>query len=368
MKLSILKDFLQEKVIDAQKFILSRTSAVPLLQNGLIEITKGKIIIMTSNLNDFFYTELKTDTKEELKCAVDIKKIGEYLTLLPSGKIDLDFAETNVTISMGKTKASFSIIKADDFPKIPEIEGKKQSLDKKTIKDLLPLVMFAAATDESRPVLTGICFQTSEDNLNLVATDGFRLSLVTKKTKEIFPSTIISSRTINDIVKLMNPDQDLEMTISEEEKMVKFDLKQMQISSRLIDGDFPPFQKVIPTRYVTKFTVDKEELLRNIKLSSVFARELSNTIIFDIKKDGLHIKPKSVSGDESLMYQQIDLDGEEQIIAFNFKFVLEFLNVSKAKKIQFEMIDKNSPGLFREVGNDNFIHVIMPVRIEDASA
>ncbi|OGK54917.1 DNA polymerase III subunit beta [Candidatus Roizmanbacteria bacterium RIFCSPLOWO2_02_FULL_36_11] len=367
MKLSILKDFLQEKIFNAQKFTLSKTSSVPLLQNGLIQVFDKKIAITTTNLNDFFYTELKNDTNEEKNNVVDIKKIGEYLSLLPSGKIDLEFSDTSLIISMGKTKATFPVIKADDFPKIPTIEGKKHILEKKLINDYLSLVIFAAATDESRPILTGIYFQTSDDNLNIVATDGFRLSLVTKKTKETLPKTIISAKTINDITKLLNEDQDLEMTISETEKMVKFDLKKMEISSRLIDGDFPPFQKVIPTQHRTKFIVERDELLRNIKLSSVFARELSNTIVLDIKKDGLYIKPKSSPGDDSIMYQPIEMEGEEKIIAFNFKFVLEFLSISKAKKIQFEMVDKNAPGLFREVGNDNFIHVIMPVRIEETN-
>ncbi len=366
MVFTILKDSFEEKLTNAIRFSMSRISSVPLLQGGLLTISNGILEISTTNLNEFFYSSQKIDSKESTSVVVDIKKILEFIHFLPSGKIEIEIVDGQLTIKSDKTKASFNTASPADFPKIPKTEGKKFILKKTFLKNSLPLVLFSAATDESRPVLTGINFREMDGENYIVSTDGFRLSLLTHKKDDDFPSSvIIPSHVLSELSRISESNIDVLVEVSEAEKMMVFTLTDMKIYSRMIEGDFPPFQKVIPTDYKTRIIVERDEFLRNIKLASVFARDMSNIIVFQIKKDGIYIKPKAKMGGDTVIFQPVEFEGEEQNIAFNYKFVLDFLNTASSKKIVFEMTDKNAPGVFKIDEITQFLHIIMPVRTDD---
>lgn len=364
MKFTILKDSLEEKLLQATRFTLSKISSVPLLQGARLIIGDEGFEIVATNLSDFFCTTIKTTVKERVDVIVDIKKVVEFLTFLPSGKIEVEFSSNQMIIHSDKTHASFSAASSADFPQIPKIDGKKNLISKNFLAKVAPLVLFAAAEDEARPILTGVYFKREDDISYVVATDGFRLSLITEKEKTL-PSIIVPAKTLQDIIKLAAPVEFIEVTISEQEKLMKFSLGDIVIYSRMIEGEFPPFQRVIPKDYKTKITLERDEFSRNIKLAAVFAKDLSNIVVFFLKKDGLYIKPKTRGTEDTEIYQQAILEGEEGLIAFNYRFILDFLNNTTSKKIIFEMGEKNAPGVFRASGVDNFIHVVMPVRTDE---
>lgn len=368
MKISVSKNILQDALSTASHFVLSKISSIQALQNGLISFDREKISITTTNLNEFFYCSFKAGVTGKGKAIVDIKKIVEFLSFLPPGKIDLEITEKSLIIKSEKTKGSFGTISSDEFPNLPQTEGKKYKLKKELIEKVLPLIIFSAARDEGRPTLTGINFTTGNNIRHIVSTDGFRLSLYTEKDKEDFPNATISAGVLAEVIKLAGVDTEITVVFSEVDKTVKFEIKDMSIYSRIIEGDFPPFEKVIPGEYKTKITLNREEFLRNMKLAAVFARELSNTIVFDIKKDGLYINPKtSIDTDESTIYQEGQIEGEAQKIAFNHKFVIDFLNNIKDKEVVFEMTTSGAPGVFKGASNKNFIHIIMPIRMDEST-
>jgi len=154
-------------------------------------------------------------------------------------------------------------------------------------------------------------------------------------------------------------------TFSEEEKIILFSVGENQFYSRLIDGEFPPFEKVIPTEARTTVDVEAQELLRSIKLIAVFARDQSNIIMCNFKKDGLWISPKLTTGNENSTQIDIDINGEEQRVAFNYKFLLDFLNIIKEEKIRIEILRPDAPVVFKIIKNEAFTHIIMPVRIQE---
>lgn len=366
MIISIPKNEFLEKLSIASHFTLTKLSSIPSLQGALLKFGKNKIEIITTNLNEFFHTEIKTEAAEEKNIGIDIKKIVEFLSLLPSVKINIEIKENVFIIESNKTKGKFNLIKPDDFPKLPEAKGKKYLIKKSFLEKKLPLVLFATAKDETRPILTGVYFSTSNDKKYIVGTDGFRLSLLTDSQKEIFPNITVSANVLNELLKLKEEgDDEVEMIFSEKEKIVKYKIGSVEIYSRILEGDYPPFEKVIPAEYKTKVILDRDEFLKNIKLSAIFAREFSNIIIFEIKKDGVYIRPRVGENEGSEVFQESEVEGEEQKIAFNYKFILDFLNNTKAKKIIFEMSQANAPSVFKEEGNNAFIHVIMPVRTDE---
>ena len=166
------------------------------------------------------------------------------------------------------------------------------------------------------------------------------------------------------MLKEAKNEKEIFLYYSEKEKTILFTVGQKEFYSRLIEGDFPPFEKVIPSESKTKITVDREELLQKVRLVSVFARDYSNIIICEVKKDGIHISPKVDGGIEgSTAFQDAEVDGIEQKIAFNFRFVNDFLSTVRAKKIIIEILRPDAPVVFKEEGKTNFIHIIMPIRI-----
>lgn len=364
MKFEISKEELLKKIIVASKFSLSRVSSNSSLQGVLIKTTEDKLEITSTNLMEHFYTDIKITNGEKDSFVIDAKKVIEFLNFLPTGKIQLDISNKKIVIRKDKTEGTFNTMSSVDFPETPKLEGKHFLIDKKTIKDILPLVLFSTAKDESRPVLTGINWSNKNDKNYLVSTDGFRLSLLENNLKNDFQGSI-SASVLNESINLVEDEDNIKITYSETDKKTMFEIGDYKIFSQLIEGDFPPFEKVIPDGYKTKIIVDREEFLRNIKLNAIFARDFSNIIIFEIKKDGFYIRPKVKEEGSMVTQQEVEFEGEEQKIAFNYKFVMDILNILKTKKIIFEMNSKNAPGVFKMENNDKYVHIIMPVRTDD---
>jgi DNA polymerase-3 subunit beta len=291
----------------------------------------------------------------------------EFLSLLSSERTNIYIDDKKLVIESNKTRASFNLIPATDFPSLPKVDGKEGKFSKDFIRQGLPLVLFAAAKDETRPILTGINFLTKGEQKHVVATDGFRLSLISEEKKDFFPSIIIPAGVLAEVLRLVGEGEEIKILFSDEKKIIKLIIGDIDIYSRAIEGDFPPFEKVIPTDYKTRVVLDREEFLRNIKLASIFARDYSNIVVFDIKKDGFYISPKTKDEKGTVIYQEAGVEGEEQKIAFNYKFILDFLNNIKSKGVVFEMNQPNSPGVFKSQDQKDFLHVIMPIRTEEES-
>lgn len=367
MKITLAKDTFLKSLSVASRFSMTSLSSISLLTNGLLKFSDGTLEVITTNLNDFFQIKLKINNKKTESLVTDIKKIVEFLNFLPFENINIELKNNQLIIGNNKTQGVFSVMSAEEFPKLPQADGKKYTFKEEFFKKNLNLVIFAAARDENRPALTGTYFSAVDGMVNLVATDGFRLSLFREKSNIKIPPLVISSKVLNEVLNLITNDG-VDIIVSENEKTLVFKFENINLFSRLIEEDFPPYEKVIPQNFTTKITLNKDEILRNVKLASVFARDSSNIITLDVRKDGLYIKPKINQENETTIFQEVDLEGAEQKISFNFKFIIDFLNNIDAKNIQIELTQSNAPAVFRIEGDDEFLHIIMPVRTDEVEA
>lgn len=366
MKVTILNTQLKDLLAIATKFCVSRTSSLSSLQGGLLRAKNGHVEIIATNLNDFFFTKVKANVIEEGEGVCDIRHIVDFLNYLKPGDVTLSSSASTIVIETEKTKGTFPIISSTDYPALPAFEGETLEFGESVLKNI-QLVLLAASKDQARPVLTGINFSYKQNVLYVSATDGFRLSLISGAHEREFTSFTISAAILEEVIRLFGKKQ-LSMVISETEKFVKFVDGDTVIFSRLIDGEFPPFARVIPQEHRTKIVVNREELLRNIKLVSVFARDISSTAILEINKEGMHLVPRGVERDGTDIFQEIQLfEGEETRVAFNFRFILELLNALDTDTIVFESASPTAPGVFKIEGNDDFIHIVMPIRIEETA-
>lgn len=365
MILSINRDIFLEKLSFSSRFTSSKLSSLSSLQGVLIKGEKNILHFFATNLNSFYHTRQKIENEREFQIIVEPKKIIEFLSLLPSGKIDLDIKEKVLKVSQGKIKGEFPLFATEEFPYPPKITGKPQKIKAEFFLKSLPLVLFSASSDESRPVLSGLNFTSRDDDLIIVATDGFRLSLLRLKKEIDIPQMIIPASFVAEVVHLADKEKDIVFNYSTEEKTVLFQIGEHDLYSRMIEGEYPPFEKVIPVEKKTGATVDKEELLRGVKLVGIFAREASNIVILDIKSDGISLYPKTGKDSGTSTFQEGVVDGDGMIVAFNYKFILDFLNETDAKKITIELLRPDAPTVFKSDKNPEFLHIIMPVRIQE---
>lgn len=365
MKFSILKGPFLEKLSIASRFTSSRLSSVVALQGICLKGEENTLHFYATNLNSYYHTHLKIEEKTNNMVVIEPKKMIEFLSFLPEGKIEIEIGETQVNVTQGKTRGEFPVFSTDDFPLPPKLKGKPGKIEANLFLENLPKILFAASTDETRPVLTGVNFVVEDEEMLLVATDGFRLSLLRLKKNENLPSMIVPSSFLNQILPLIKSEKEILFDYSLEEKAINFKIGEHDVYSRLIEGEYPPFERVIPTQVKTIVEVEKQDFLRNIKLISIFARDFSNVVIFEVKNETLTLKPKSDKNNGNFTCQEAKIKGEEIKIAFNFKFLLDLLSHLEAEKIIIELIRPDSPAVFKSDKNPNFLHIIMPVRIQE---
>jgi DNA polymerase-3 subunit beta len=361
----VQKEQILEKLNLASHFLQSRlTTSLP--PGVLFKLKKNKLTLISSNLNSFYQGEitLADEVKKETDFIIEPKDMIDFINLLNGQKIFFLVEEKRVIVKDEKNQGTFQRIALEDYPSPSIKELKKQKIEIKKWQKILPRVLFAASSDESRPVLTGIYFKTEEENLDLVATDGFRLSLYREKKEIEIPSVIIPASFLEEIIRIAK-NKEAFFSYLPEEKMICFQINNDLFYTQLIEGEFPPYERVIPKETKTKIIVDKEELLRNTKIIAVFARSFSNIVIFEIKKGELVLRPKTKENETIARQDLVGFEGEEQTVAFNFKFVLDFLAHIDAKEIEIGVLKPDAPVILKPKDKSELLHIIMPVRMAE---
>ncbi len=365
MQITTKKEELLRAITQASKFTSSRIGATAGLQGILFLNEKKKLHVYSTNLNTFFHTSVNSSSEENARFLLDPHKISEFINLLGDGEMSILVEKEKIVIVQQKTKGSFPLLSNTDFPTPPGVKGEGQVIDVKIFDKLISLVLFSASRDLSRPVLSGVNFVEKDGEMDVVTTDGFRLSLFHMKNELQMKSMLIPADFLLDLLRNSKDKKSMTLNFIDEEKMVYFKLEEDEYFTRLIEGDFPPYERVIPVEKKTTIQVDKAELIRNVKLISVFARDFSSIIICQFKKGELILSPKTEGGVENTTTQEIEFEGEEMKVALNFKFMLEFLNTTAEEKITIELLRPDAPVVLKTPHEKEYLHIIMPVRIQE---
>ncbi|MBI4065129.1 DNA polymerase III subunit beta [Candidatus Gottesmanbacteria bacterium] len=368
MNIQILQENLLRALIKTGRIISSKPQ-LPILQSLLLTTREGQLTIIASSLEA---TEIVTTrgkiTKEGGMC-VPSRLLIEFISSLPQETVTLEAKEGALSVACGKIHATIPGTLVSEFPTVPSRgKGSSFSFDKDSFVLALQGVLFAAATDESRPLLTGVKIIGGKDGMSLTATDGYRLSQKNLRGGANFSSTVvIPSRALSEVVKLCQEDKEVKELFFEETKegQLVFSVGDTNLFTRRIDGEYPNTEKIIPKTYTTKITLDKEQFGRAVKSASVFARDNANIIRFHIEGNLLTVSANTPSVGENTIEVDGKAEGDGGDIAFNSRFLTEFLSNTKGDELVFEMTGSLNPGVFRVVGDDSFFHIIMPVRVQN---
>jgi DNA polymerase-3 subunit beta len=375
MKVSCLQENLAKGLSIISRAVASR-STLPVLGNVLIATDQGRLKLAATNLELAVTCWIGAKVDEDGTTTVPARILSDFINSLPPERIDMELNVRTQTLHLkcARYDANIKGIDAQEFPIIPTIgDGKKISLEPETLREMIEQVTFAAATDESRPVLTGVLAKFEKDKVTLAAADGFRLSVrhATLSTPVDQPvSVIIPAKALQEVGRVSGDQEEaIEMAVTENKSQVLFRLTNIEIVSQLIDGVFPDFTRIIPDTHNTRTVVNTAELQNAVKASSVFARESMNTVriqIVRINEAGagrMSITATSAESGDNVGDIDATVDGDPVEIGFNARYLTDILNVLHAPQVAIETAGSSSPGVFKAVGRDDFIHVIMPMHI-----
>jgi len=376
MKLSCLQENLNRGLGIVGRAVATR-STLPITQNILLSAEQSRLKLAATNLEMAVTCWIGAKVKQKGDITVPARLLSDFVNSLPNDLIEINLPANGriLELKSGHFQAHIHGIDAADFPPIPQInDGITTTIEAASLREGIAQVAFAAATEESRPVLTGINTEFDGEQLNLVAADGFRLAV--HKTTLSSPvkektTVIIPARTLSELNRLIGEQEEpVEITVNEKKSQVLFRLKDAELVSQLIQGSFPNYSQVIPQSYTTRAVVDISEFLRVTKMSSIFARDASGIVRLVITP-GSELTPGKVTvsaqaeevGDN---VGEVDAltDGEEAKIAFNVKYLSDVLSVLSQTQVALELTTSSSPGTIRPIGVDNYVHVVMPMFVQ----
>lgn len=364
MKISILQDSLASGINLVSKYT-SNKGQLPILANILITAVKTGVTLTATNLDTGIRVSIGGKVEKEGSLTVPAKNFSEFVSSLPLQTVELTEDREKLKIKCGSSQATLSTISATEFPIVPTVSGEPISIDSQLIKQIASDVAFAAASDESRPVLTGVRFSKVDKKLMIVATDGFRLSrkeILSTENLTLATVLIIPAHTILDLARVVE-DGGVSVYLMGQNNQVIFDTGKTQIISRILEGNFPDVDKIIPKEFKTQLIVDRSELLRAVRSAAIFARESNNIVKLEIRNEKLEIKAMGGQTGESESTIEAEVDGDELQISFNYKYVIDFLNSQSGERIVMKLNEATTPAVFVPEKDESLIHLIMPVRV-----
>jgi DNA polymerase III subunit beta len=343
----------------------------------LIASDEGRLRLSATNLELGITCWIAARIDEEGSTTVPARTFADLVNTLPGDQVQLtlDVKTQNLHIKGGSSNNDVKCIDAQEFPPLPtpEMEG-AVPLNVVDFKEMIHQVAFAASTDEARPVLMGVLMNVDKENVTMVAADGFRLSVRKAQLSHPAPhplNVIIPARALNELARVASDGEEpIYMVVPKNRGQVLFRVKDVEVVSQLIDGTFPDYQQIIPRNYKSRTLVSTAALLKACKQAEIFAREGSNVARFDIKQSNGEMQPSEVeisaTSEETGKNETIveaTVDGSGVLIAFNVKFLREVLEVIKTPNVALETSAANAPGVIKPVGDDKFLHVIMPMHL-----
>lgn len=349
---------------------VSSRSTLPVLANVLLKTEDAGLKLTATNLEIGITYWVPGKIDEDGAITVPAKLLTDLVNSLPSGdKVDLEVAAGDtLNVRAGRFQTHIKGIDADEFPAIQTAGDRPTTrIAQSVLRRALAETAFAAASDEARPILTGVLAKFEGDQLTLAAADNYRIAVKTIPILDPVPETsvVIPARALNELARVLaDVDDPVEVVLAAGRNQVLFHLDGVDLVSRLIDGQFPNYQQVMPQSHATRAVLDREELLRAVRPAALIAHESANIVKLQIGGDaepGITVSANAEVGDH-VGQVEASVEGDGTTIAFNARYLADVLTNVTADQFALELNGPLSPGVFKPIGDDQYVHVVMPVR------
>lgn len=369
MKILCLQENLKNALSTAER-IIGKNLTLPILNNILLKAEKGRLQISSTNLEIGINYWIQCKIEKEGEITVLAKTLSSFVSNLPNKKIEIEGKDQILSIKCEGYKAKIKSHTADEFPIIPKIQSQKEALvDCFDLKEGLQQVAAMTAVSEARPEISGVLFNFSKKSLKLAATDSFRLAEKNIFIESSFEEKIILpqktalelTRVLADKESLSKKEEKIKIIIGPGQAM--FDAGHIQVVSRLIDGQYPDYQQIIPASFQTKITTSKDELVKAIRIASLFSGKINEAkIVIFPGKNIMEISSQSADIGENKTQINAEAEGKSQEISFNWRYLLDGLNNIGSKNIFLGMNSDAGPTAIKPVGDENYLYVVMPIK------
>ncbi len=375
MRLSCLQENLARGLSVVGRAVASR-STLPITQNVLLSTEQSMLKISATDLNMAMTTWIGAQVEEEGAITVPARLLSDFVNSLPPERIDMEATSQPIGLNVKcvSFESNISGSPADDFPPIPAVEGGLAAkIEPDVLREAISRVSFAAATEDSRPVLTGVKTEISGDDFKFAAADGFRLAVYSGKLAEP-PSEdiefLIPARVLNEISRLLGIQQkSVEFMVTPSSNQALFRVEDVEIVSSLIAGNFPNYNQLIPQSHTTRVVLNSDDFLRATRTAAIFARDGSGIIRLQMgagEEDApghltVSSRAEEVGDNEGQLGAKVE--GEDAKIAFNSKYLTDVLDVLSGD-VAMEVSSPSSPGVLKPVEGDDYVHVVMPMFVQ----
>ncbi len=377
MRVTCLQENLHRALGTAGRAVATK-STLPILGNFLLNASQDQLVITATNLEMGIRYTIPAKVQEEGRVTLQARVLNDFVASLSSGEMELlnDQGPLTVLVKQGNTQAHVRGIDPDDFPPLTEHadEGTRFEVDPAILREAIEHVVFAAASDDSRPVLAGVQLEVKGDKLQLAAADGFRMSVRTVTLDHPLAdevSIIIPARAMGEMSRVLSDaSEPARISITPNQTQLYLSLPDMVFVTRLIDGTFPDLKQIIPTTWNTRSVVLRDTVLDAARRAAIFARSANDVVKFEIQppSDSLEMGQVTITAnaaDTGDNRDDIDaqVEGEPTQIAFNGRYLTDVLSVMRGSSVAFELQGANAAGVIKSEGSDDFVHVIMPMVI-----
>ncbi len=364
MKISLSKTELYEALQKVQSIVSSKTT-VSILSNVLLETIEDNLVFTATDLQVGIRCKTKAKVKEEGSSTLPARKFFEILRELPEALVDISIDRKNeATITCGSSLFKVKGLSREEFPKLPEFtDSDSYTIPQEQLKKMLRYTSYAISREDSRYVLMGLYFIIENNTLCLISTDGKRLSKVEGEIKgaaEGRQDFIVPLKAVEELIKML--ENEGETTIYLAKNQVAFQLNDTLLVSRLIDGTFPDYERVIPEEAQEKLALDRQEFTSLVRQAALLTSEQSSSIKISFQADKLEINANTPEVGMADVTMPIKYEGKEMVISFNLEFLKDVLANMDEEEVTLEFTDALSPGVIK--GEGSFLHVIMPMRLE----
>jgi DNA polymerase-3 subunit beta len=375
MNVSVMQENLARGLQTVSRAVSSRAT-LPVLANVLLKTQDAGLKLTATNLEIGISSWVPGKVEGEGEITVPAKLITDLVASLPNQRIDLELSVKDRTLKLtcGGSRASIKGIEADEFPVVAAIgEAPTTAVASRALREALTEVVFAAASDESRPILTGVLTRFAGETVTLAAADNYRIAVRTLAVARPVGTEltiVVPARSYAELVRIL-PDSDdpIEITVTPNRSQVLFHVEGTDLVSRLIEGQFPNYEPVVPKRdaWTARAVVDREAFLAGTRRASIFARDSANIVKVEVGGDGtegagIAITAHAADVGDNADSLEASVEGSPTTIAFNARYLIDVLANLGSDEAALELSGPLAPGVIRGVGKDDYVHVIMPVR------
>lgn len=362
MKLSVTQENLS-RALNSVARIANTRNALPILGNVLLKTVENRLSVSATNLDIAITHYIGSKVSTEGAITVPARLMQDFVSSLPSGVIELELDEHRLHISADQYKSTINGVAADDFPVMPAIaEGTSWNIPTSVFKKGLQQTVLAASGDEARPVLTGVYLHTYEGMLHIVATDSYRLAEKALIKHKDSMSLLIPAGALQDLLRILD-DGDEPIHVTHDDQQILFRVGEIELVSRLIEGKYPEYRKLIPEKFSVTATLSRDDFTNITKVSSLFARESAGSVTIKIDEDSGLVSINSVASQlgENTASAKAEIKGSGEV-TLNSRYLLDALHVFNSETVTFQFNGKLEPSLLTDPKNKDYKHVVMPLR------